>query len=103
MTTHQRDHQHSARRAQPDLSMSKKAEIIEILGRQIDRPIRSLLADRRVRGTWIEDAFWDAVYLNDPEIPFDRVVALVVELVRSGKRVGAALEGWRPQRFQVKS
>lgn len=84
-------------------SQSRKAEIIEILGRHIDRPVRAFLADRRVQGTSIEDAFWDAVYLNDPEIPFDRVVALVTELERSGKSVGAVLEGWRQQAFEEKS
>ena len=76
--------------------VSRKADIVAVLGRHIDRPIRTFLADRRIRGTSIEEAFWDAVYLSDPEIPFDHAVALVSELECSPKRVGALLEGWRP-------
>ena len=79
-----------------------REEIAEVLGRHIDRPIRAFLADPKIRGTELEDAFWCAVHADTPVVTHDQALAIVAELEVSPERVAAVLDGWRPQVLQTK-
>ena len=78
------------------------SEIAEVLGRHMDRPIRAFLADPKVRGTELEDAFWCAVHTDTLLVTHEQALAVVAELEASPERVAAVLDGWRPQALQTK-